>query len=141
MANKQICICFYWYYNKQWRICLNRSVQEILRPPEMGCRNKIHFIAVLCILSCFYYYVAYNSFCQVVGNQLCPDLLLDEFRLIRMETAQANGVFKLTEREIFLEWERIMTMSRHTPKAPCLGTGECPATPQTFTSLERNRKN
>ena len=37
----------------------------------MGSRNKIHFIAVLRIRTCFYHSVAYNGFCKVVGNQLC----------------------------------------------------------------------
>lgn len=64
----------------------------------MGCPSEIHFIAVLCIFSCFYYYVAYNGLCQVVGNQLRPDFLFDEFCFIRMETAKTNGVFELTER-------------------------------------------
>lgn len=69
------------------RIILNR-----------GGFRKIHFAAVLCILSGFYCCVVSNSFCQVVSGQLCPDLLFYKLWFIRMETAQANSVLELAER-------------------------------------------
>ena len=64
----------------------------------MGSFCKIHFVAVFRILPGFYHCMVYNSFCQVVSNQLRPDLLLYKFRLIRMETAQADRVLEFAER-------------------------------------------
>lgn len=65
---------------------------------DVGGSSKSHFVDMLRISSSFCHYVAYNGFCQVVSNQLCPDLLLYKFHLIRMEDAQSNRVFELSER-------------------------------------------
>lgn len=64
----------------------------------MGGFRKIHFVAVFRILPGFYHCMVYNSFCQVVSNQLRPDLLLYKFRLIGMEAAQADRVLEPAER-------------------------------------------
>lgn len=66
-------------------------------PADVGRSSKIHLIAVLRILSFFYHRVTYYGLCQVVGNQLCPDLLLYKFNLIGMEATQTDRVLELTE--------------------------------------------
>ena len=62
------------------------------------CRCGRLQVAVFRILSGFYCCVVYNSFCEVVSDQLRPDLLFYKFRFIRMETAKANSVLELAER-------------------------------------------
>ena len=59
---------------------------------DMCRRRKVYFVLILCIFPCFYHRMAYYGLCQIVGDQLCPNLLLDKFCLVWVKTVKANGI-------------------------------------------------
>lgn len=67
----------------------------------MGCHTEIHFIYMFG-LAMLYDGKVNEGFRHIVSDQLRPYFLLDIFRLVGMEIAQADGIFELAERSFDL---------------------------------------